>query len=391
MSVRILAAFVVAAVFLGGCAGPERKVTPLYREEIIQEAPPPATARPEQKISASDDASKPEHPAQPIEPKPEPLPAVVEPNEIKPAATEPATGWVSLQDWCAQSKLAPPKIELVEGQTNIVVRSDGGIFAFEFPRRNARWNGILLGVGFAPVFTNRQIFVNAIDLNKVLKPLLLTNQPPRKKGGIVVIDAGHGGANKGAFSKDQKLVEKELTLDWARRVQKLLEGSDWKVFMTRTGDVDLSLSNRVAFAEEKKADLFISLHFNSYSNRTESGLESYCMTPVGMSSHVTRGFADDLKTALPNNEFDADNFLLAFDLHRAMLRKTGRKDRGIRRARFMTVLKDQKRPAVLLEGGYLSNPEEAKLIATAEFRQKLAEAVAEALGVASPPLTTSSE
>ena len=68
------------------------------------------------------------------------------------------------------------------------------------------------------------------------------------------------------------------------------------------------------------------------------------MTPVGMSSHVTRGFTDDLKITLPNNEFDADNFLLAFDLHRAMLRKTGRKDRGVRRARFMTVLKDQKRP-----------------------------------------------
>jgi len=64
------------------------------------------------------------------------------------------------------------------------------------------------------------------------------------------------------------------------------------------------------------------------------------------------------------------------------------KDRGIRRARFMTVLKDQRRPSVLLEGGYLSNPEEAKLIATPEYRQKLAEAVAEALGVNPPTLTT---
>jgi N-acetylmuramoyl-L-alanine amidase len=71
-----------------------------------------------------------------------------------------------------------------------------------------------------------------------------------------------------------------------------------------------------------------------------------------------------------------------------MLRKTGRKDRGVRRARFMTVLRDQHRPAVLLEGGYLSNPEEAKLIATPEYRQKLAEAVAEALGVNAPTLTT---
>jgi N-acetylmuramoyl-L-alanine amidase len=144
----------------------------------------------------------------------------------------------------------------------------------------------------------------------------------------------------------------------------------------------------VAFAESKKADVFVSLHFNSFAKGSEAGLETYCMTPVGMASHVTRGYADDVNGGVPNNEFDVENFLLAHEMHRAMLRKTGRTDRGVRRARFMTVLRDQRRPAVLLEGGYLSNPEEAKLIATPEFRQKLAEAVVEALGVDVPTLTT---
>jgi N-acetylmuramoyl-L-alanine amidase len=383
MNARVLIC-VPVILLVAACAGPERKVTPFYQESAphpapIEETPPPPPQQPAQVAQ----------PTASVEVKPEPKPIVVEPSEIKPAAAQPVTGWVSLFDWCAQNKLAPPLITK-ESQTNITisVRSDNGVFTFDWPRRNAHWNGILVGVGFPPVFTNHTALVNAIDLNKVLQPLLLTNETPRKKGGIVVIDAGHGGSNEGALSHDKKLKEKNLTLDWARRVQKLLEGSQWQVYMTRTNDSDIGLTQRVAFAESKKADLFISLHFNSYSKPTEAGLESYCITPVGMASHLTREYADDTNITLPNNEFDIDNLLLTYDLHRAMLRKTGRKDRGVRRARFMTVLRDQHRPAVLLEGGYLSNPEEAKLIATPEYRQKLAEAVAEALGVNAPTLTT---
>jgi N-acetylmuramoyl-L-alanine amidase len=397
--------FAVCGLFaislLGGCAGPQRKVTPLTHEESSRPAPILAPAEPE---------SPPPAPTVEIEPKPKPVvtepakvktpvaeppeikPAVVEPAEVKPAAAQPVTGWVSLQDWCAEHKLAAPQITTENGQTNIVIRSDNGVFAFEPPRRNARWNGILVGIGFSPVFTNHQTFANALDLNKVLQPLLLTsNDAPRKQGGIVVIDAGHGGPKDGAVSRDKKLKEKDLTLDWARRVQKLLDGSPWHVVMTRMADTDIGLSNRVAVAEQNKADLFISLHFNSFTNRAESGIETYCMTPVGMISHVARNYGDDPTVAVPNNEFDIDNFLLAYDLHRAMLRKTGHKDRGVRRARFMTVLRDQKRPAVLLEGGYLSNPDEAKLIATPEYRQKLAEAVAEALGVTPPAISASTK
>src|SRR4051812_29637226 len=219
MSVRFSVFLVFVVALLAGCAGQHRKLTPLYPEEISPEPPPPVMAQSEPKPV---EIPKPEHPVQPVEPKPEPKPALVEPSEIKPAAAKPVAGWVSLQDWCAQNKVGPARVEVGQGLTNIVIRSDNGIFAFEFPRRNARWNGILMGVGFAPVFTNRQIFVNAIDLNKVLQPLLLTNTPPRKKGGVLVIDAGHGGANEGASARDKKLREKDLPLDWARRVEKLL-------------------------------------------------------------------------------------------------------------------------------------------------------------------------
>jgi N-acetylmuramoyl-L-alanine amidase len=375
MNVRFVVLF--AIVLIAGCAQPQRPVTPLYR------APRPAPIQTPQ--------PEPAPPPVVVEVKPEPKPIVVTPEEVKPAVVKPVTGWVSLQDWCAQNKLMPPMLSVQGAQTNILIRSDAGVFEFNPPSRNARWDGLLVGIGFPPQFTNRTVLVNAIDLNKVLEPLLLTNAPARKRGGVVVIDAGHGGDKDGAVSKDKKLKEKNLTLDWALRVEKLLRGSDWTVYMTRTNDVDIALSNRVAFADLKKADLFVSLHFNSFANAGEAGLETYCATPVGMASHITRTFADEVNVTFPNNEFDVPNLLLADDMHRAMIRKTGRKDRGIRRARFMTVLRDQKRPAVLLEGGYLSNPEEAKLIATPEFRQKLAEAVVEALGVSPPTQTALNE
>ena len=98
-----------------------------------------------------------------------------------------------------------------------------------------------------------------------------------------------------------------------------------------------------------------------------------------MPSNLTRGFPDDLKQVYPNNAFDAQNLQYAVRLHRAMLEGSERKDRGVRRARFLAVLRGQNRPAVLLEGGYMSDPKEARLIATGAFRQKLAQAMAKAL------------
>jgi N-acetylmuramoyl-L-alanine amidase len=98
-----------------------------------------------------------------------------------------------------------------------------------------------------------------------------------------------------------------------------------------------------------------------------------------MPSTLTRRFDDEVNHGFPNNRFDAENYYFATRIHRALVQTTRRKDRGVRRARFMGVLRGQNRPAVLLEGGYLTDPEEAKLIGTAEFRQKLAEAVARGL------------
>jgi N-acetylmuramoyl-L-alanine amidase len=144
--------------------------------------------------------------------------------------------------------------------------------------------------------------------------------------------------------------------------------------------MEVSLPARVELADAVRADLFISLHFNhSGGGPDPAGVETYCLTPTGMESTLTRGYPDDPRERLPNNAFDAENLRLAARIHRELLAVEGARDRGIRRARFQTVLRGQNRPAVLIEGGFLSNENEARRIADPDFRQKLAEAVARAL------------
>ena len=99
-------------------------------------------------------------------------------------------------------------------------------------------------------------------------------------------------------------------------------------------------ADRVAFAEAHHADLFISLHFNSAApDEKQAGLETYCLTPTGMSSTLIRGYNDFWSDNFPNNGFDAENLQLAVRLHAALLRATGLEDRGVRRARFIGVLR----------------------------------------------------
>ena len=155
------------------------------------------------------------------------------------------------------------------------------------------------------------------------------------------------------------------------------------VVLTRTNDVDIALSNRVAVAEQCQAALFISLHFNSAEPRRErQGLATFCLTPTGLPSSLTRDPEEEarqLHTTYPNNSHDFRNFQYALKFHRSLIMATGWPDEGVQRARFMTVLRGQNRPAILIEGGYLSNPQEARLIADPHFRQKMADAVARVL------------
>ncbi len=261
------------------------------------------------------------------------------------------------------------------------IASKNGTLILGIGSREATWHGTEINLGFAPEIIDGEVFIHGLDLQKNFAPLLCGDPLEfTNSHRVIVLDPGHGGMNSGTISVLDKRPEKEFTLDWARRLKPLLESNGWTVFLTRTNDTDLALSNRVAFAESHHADCFISLHFNSAApDKKENGLETYCLTPTGMPSTITRGFADPWLENLPNNAFDGENLQLAARVQGAILHASGEEDRGVRRARFIGVLRGQKRPAILIEGGYLSNPAEAARIENPAFRQKLAEAVARAL------------
>ena len=210
------------------------------------------------------------------------------------------------------------------------------------------------------------------------KPMALVREILRSNLKDLTVVA-YGGADVGTRDAQHRF-EKDFALDWALRTERLLTNAGWKVFLTRRSDVEMSLVERTAFADRVQADLFISLHFNSTFPQTQAaGIETYCLTPTGMTSTLARGFADDERAVFPNNSFDAANTAWAFRIHRALVAATQAHDDGVKRARFMGVLRYQNRPAVLVEGGFLSNPADAANINSSDYRETLARALAEGL------------
>jgi N-acetylmuramoyl-L-alanine amidase len=298
-----------------------------------------------------------------------------------PAKVVTDTGMVSLSRWAAQNGVGPVRAYNIPPSVAHSIKTPHGSFTVRPGSLNAYWDRIEVRLGFRPELIGDQMFLHALDIKKVLEPLSHGTAVVTPVNRLVVIDPGHGGSNSGTRNVVTGRYEKDYTLDWARRLAPLLEQSGWRVVLTRTNDVELKLAERVAFAEAQRAHLFISLHFNATGDGSEgpAGLETYCLTPVGMPSSLTRGYADDAHQVFPNNAYDDLNLRYALRLHHALLLVNGLNDRGVRRARFLDVLTGQNRPAVLIEAGYLSNPTEARQVADPAYRQKLAEAVAKAL------------
>jgi len=302
----------------------------------------------------------------------------------------PIFTWTALANWAAEYRIG--KVHLVSSSpvTTYAVGSSNGVMVLEIGSREATWidsrqtnsSGVEINLGFAPELIDDEIYLHGLDLEKNLKPLLCG--PPLTfptTNRVIVIDPGHGGSNTGTHSVLDGRFEKEFTLDTALRLKPLLEAEGWTVFLTRTSDVDVANSFRPIFATAHHADLFISLHFNATDRPDPAvgGLETYCFTPTGMPSTVTRGYADPWTEKLSSNDFDAQNLQLAVKMQGTISRETGLEDRGVRHVRFIEVLRNQHCPAVLIENGYLSNPAEAQKIESAAFRQKLAQAIADAL------------
>ena len=188
----------------------------------------------------------------------------------------------------------------------------------------------------------------------------------------VVIDAGHGGRDEGA--KSHGLVEKDLTLDLAFRVQRQLQPFGFKTVLTRSDDSYVTLPERAAIANQIEHSFFVSVHFNQSRNGGASGVETYYATekvpPEAAWTWV--GYF-----AKPGPEPGSDNGeSFAGYVQAALVDRTGSSNRGIK-ARELYVVRHTRAPAVLVEAGFISNPFEARLLATPEYRDRLAASIVE--------------
>ena len=184
----------------------------------------------------------------PAPPAPGPAPAPPAPAAV---TNQPAETWVPLDRWC-KANGAPPLRELaVAPSPTFALSTPGGVLVLRAGSQTAHWDGVEVRLGFAPQITNEgQPCLHALDFQKTVEPLARgTPLALLKTNPTIVIDPGHGGGDSGTKSVLGNGYEKDFTLDWARRLGALLATNGWRVFLTRTSDIDLPLSSRIAFAD----------------------------------------------------------------------------------------------------------------------------------------------
>ena len=232
-------------------------------------------------------------------------------------------------------------------------------------------NTVLFRLSYKVTQKNGHYLFSRIDLAKLIDPVLRPSYiKTAKRFGTVIIDPGHGGTDPGSVNRYGK--EKDFNLSLAKILMKDLERKGFRVRMTRSSDVYPSLGQRVSFANRIPDAIFVSIHFNSFVNSTAKGIETYALSPRGSGTHNSRGVRNNF---LEGNRRDSANIALATAVHAAVMKKTQAEDRGIKRDRF-TVLAGLSMPAVLLEGGFLSNPAEAKKIASTSYLSIISQGIA---------------
>ena len=205
----------------------------------------------------------------------------------------------------------------------------------------------------------------------VIAPDEVTMQSPFPSGRpTIVIDPGHGGNDEGA--KWHGVLEKTLTLDVSFRLERVLNERGFRTVLTRTDDHYVALSDRVAVANALDGPvLFVSVHFNQGSSGSINGVETFyanSKTPPP-ANWTWVGFFNR-----PEQLDSGEN--LAADVQLAVVNKTGARNRGIR-PRDLYVTRNTRVPAILIEGGFITNRMESQLLSGDEYANRLAEGIAE--------------
>lgn len=189
----------------------------------------------------------------------------------------------------------------------------------------------------------------------------------------IVIDAGHGGHDNGAVRNG--LREKELTLDTALRLERKLRALGFPVVMTRRDDRFLELHERCKIANKIPRAIFVSIHFNDNVSAAGDGVETFYATekvaPASEGWSLVSWLREKPEPA------PADNGLsLAHAVQNSVVSRLRAVDRGVKQARYV-VIRQTRCPAVLVEGGFINNPAQARAIGKPDYREKLAAAIAE--------------
>jgi N-acetylmuramoyl-L-alanine amidase len=206
----------------------------------------------------------------------------------------------------------------------------------------------------------------------------------------VVLDAGHGGAQTGTTSKSG-LLEKDITLDLAERAQRLLVERGFEVVLTRTDDATLSLKDRATTANQRRGDIFVSIHLNALKASSKAGVETFYLGPsehpdqdaIAAEENQDSGYSlADMRTLLDGIYVDArrdESKRLAQSVQDAVMKRMRQADpemtnRGVKTAPFV-VLVATEMPAILAEVSCLSDAGEAERLGTTAHRQAIAEAL----------------
>lgn len=201
-------------------------------------------------------------------------------------------------------------------------------------------------------------------------PLLIFGAPKKKStyhlndtkiiNPTIVIDAGHGGKDHGACVKSPWCREKRLALETALLVEKHLKQLGYKVIMTRRNDRFVSLEKRVELANKMSSDLFVSIHYNSCPSPQPHGIEIH--------------YTEDKK----NKKRTKASEKLAQTVLDKLATRTKARNRGLKKGKLY-VTRNAQMPAILVEGGFVTNQTECKKIVQNAYKDTIAKSIAEGI------------
>jgi N-acetylmuramoyl-L-alanine amidase len=288
-------------------------------------------------------------------------------------ATVDGRDYVTLRSFCdfyGFAYLAP------SGNQRFVSRSAAHSISFKLGNGDIYLDGVHYVLSFPIESAGNDWLVSRMDVIKLFEPILRPTQiAGRHSIRGVVIDPGHGGTDNGATSRLG--AEKNYTLETAYMLEPILQKAGLRTVLTRRTDVFVDLYERAHIASLYPDYAFVSIHFNSATEEAR-GLETYCLSPRGAASTSSAYLSRSDIQKLPGNDYDTQNILLASMVHSEIIKLNPddpTADRGVKRARFV-VIKQNVLPAILVEGGFVSNHMEAIRVNRADYRQNLAEAIA---------------